>query len=494
MPLPEDYNTPNTVQWYANTIDGGVINYQTYSGKIQVLILFRASGTCGNSNGTIRSIAASDWVSNDNVQVIAIGVGESGESENVVKEHVISYKQQYAPYCNDIVFGYVESSDFWLDFIFPYRGLMGLSTSGAISITYAVNYIIDTDNNFRFTWQGSYLADYYASTLSLLDNSFDDSYGVYRITISGVSDYSSAYEELDILNEYRLQNGLSALTMDEELLETAMQRAAEIAVFYDHTRPDYSDCFTAFPARSNGMMKRENIALGQRSAQEVMTSWKNSSGHNANILADGNRSVGIGCFIDSSGTAYWVQVFSNAYGIEESIKSSGAKAVTREISAVTGVLDFAITPNKAELRIDNTLSLTVVNTNTSWVYSRPEIGATYVASDNTGIATASIDAEGRIVITPVSVGSTVIKVGFMSATTGSPLTVNVSVTVKPPYDPGDLNGDGMVNITDAIELLKYVAKLDNNVVNVAGTDIDGNGKVNINDAIALLKQIAGLNR
>ena len=57
---------------------------------------------------------------------------------------------------------------------------------------------------------------------------------------------------------------------------------------------------------------------------------------------------------------------------------------------------------------------------------------------------------------------------------------------------GDLNGDGNVNITDAIELLKYVAKLDNNVVNTAGVDIDGNGTVNINDAIALLKQIAGL--
>ena len=63
---------------------------------------------------------------------------------------------------------------------------------------------------------------------------------------------------------------------------------------------------------------------------------------------------------------------------------------------------------------------------------------------------------------------------------------------KPDFIPGDLNGDGLVNITDAIELLKYVAKLKNNVVNEAGTDIDGNGTVNINDAIALLKQIAGL--
>ena len=60
------------------------------------------------------------------------------------------------------------------------------------------------------------------------------------------------------------------------------------------------------------------------------------------------------------------------------------------------------------------------------------------------------------------------------------------------FEIGDLNGDGKVNITDAIELLKYIAKLDNNVVNEAGTDIDGNGTVNINDAIQLLKIIAKL--
>ena len=64
---------------------------------------------------------------------------------------------------------------------------------------------------------------------------------------------------------------------------------------------------------------------------------------------------------------------------------------------------------------------------------------------------------------------------------------------KPPYAFGDVNGDGNVNITDAIELLKYIAGLDNNVVvSRDALDIDGNGSVNINDAIALLRKIAGL--
>lgn len=57
---------------------------------------------------------------------------------------------------------------------------------------------------------------------------------------------------------------------------------------------------------------------------------------------------------------------------------------------------------------------------------------------------------------------------------------------------GDLNGDGRVNINDAIELLKQIAGLPNNVVKDVNCDLDGDTKVNINDAIYLLKMIANL--
>ena len=61
-----------------------------------------------------------------------------------------------------------------------------------------------------------------------------------------------------------------------------------------------------------------------------------------------------------------------------------------------------------------------------------------------------------------------------------------------PFKPGDLNGDGIVNINDAIDLLKYIAHLENGIVNEPGTDINGDGIVSIHDAITLLKRIAGL--
>lgn len=40
----------------------------------------------------------------------------------------------------------------------------------------------------------------------------------------------------------------------------------------------------------------ENIALQQRTPAQVMTSWKNSAGHNMNMLNPGHKRVGIGVY------------------------------------------------------------------------------------------------------------------------------------------------------------------------------------------------------
>ena len=61
------------------------------------------------------------------------------------------------------------------------------------------------------------------------------------------------------------------------------------------------------------------------------------------------------------------------------------------------------------------------------------------------------------------------------------------------YAPGDINGDGEVDINDAMCLLKYVAgwKLDGVVTEAL--DVNGDGRVNTKDAIQILRYIAGRN-
>ena len=118
-----------------------------------------------------------------------------------------------------------------------------------------------------------------------------------------------AWQVLDIVNQERAAAGLPALTMDKKLIESAKVRAVEITSVFDHTRPDGSSCFTAFPSGLG--WRGENIAAGQKSPSAVMTGWMNSAGHKANILSKNFKSIGIACYYvpGSQYGYYWVQCF-----------------------------------------------------------------------------------------------------------------------------------------------------------------------------------------
>lgn len=120
--------------------------------------------------------------------------------------------------------------------------------------------------------------------------------------------YDFAAQELECLNEQRRANGKSELVMTEELQKTAMQRAAESVIYFNHTRPNGKACFTAFPWYKSDA--GENLAKGQTSPEKVTTSWMNSPGHRANMLSGDFSAVGIGC-IYYDGLFYWAQCFTD---------------------------------------------------------------------------------------------------------------------------------------------------------------------------------------
>lgn len=49
----------------------------------------------------------------------------------------------------------------------------------------------------------------------------------------------------------------------------------------------------------------ENVAAGQRSAQDVVQAWMGSAGHRANILSASFTTIGVGVADDARGTRYW---------------------------------------------------------------------------------------------------------------------------------------------------------------------------------------------
>ena len=100
---------------------------------------------------------------------------------------------------------------------------------------------------------------------------------------------------VDYSNIERARYGLPALEVDAELMQSARQHATWMTV-------NQSLAHSAQPVA-------ENIAMGQPSAQWVLQTWMNSSGHRANILNPGHRRIGVAAYQTPEGTIFWCQQF-----------------------------------------------------------------------------------------------------------------------------------------------------------------------------------------
>lgn len=109
------------------------------------------------------------------------------------------------------------------------------------------------------------------------------------------------------LNAQRSKDGLAPMSMCSSLTRAAQNQSDAQAA---QNRMFHSDLKTNAEAAGyrGWRLLAENVAAGQRSVDEVMTSWMNSSGHRANILG-GSEHVGFGQATGSGGTIFWTQSF-----------------------------------------------------------------------------------------------------------------------------------------------------------------------------------------
>ncbi|TLS36121.1 CAP domain-containing protein [Pseudalkalibacillus caeni] len=121
----------------------------------------------------------------------------------------------------------------------------------------------------------------------------------------------SEYEQqvVDLTNQERAKNGLPALKVDLELSKVARAKSQDMhdKNYFSHTSPTYGSPFEMMKQfgieyRSAG----ENIAMGQRSPEEVVNAWMNSEGHRKNILNSNYTHIGVGYVKDGN---YWTQEF-----------------------------------------------------------------------------------------------------------------------------------------------------------------------------------------
>ncbi|MGD6817564.1 CAP domain-containing protein [Metabacillus sp. 84] len=114
---------------------------------------------------------------------------------------------------------------------------------------------------------------------------------------------------VELTNQEREKQGLKPLQVDEELSKVAKEKSADMQKnnYFDHNSPTYGSPFD--------MMKQfgveyktagENIAMGQKSPEEVVQAWMNSEGHRKNIMNSEFTHIGVGHVEEGN---YWTQQF-----------------------------------------------------------------------------------------------------------------------------------------------------------------------------------------
>ncbi len=132
-----------------------------------------------------------------------------------------------------------------------------------------------------------------------------------KLTIPNINDVKKLESEVvRLVNIERAKRGLAPLKENWELSRVARYKSADMKNkgYFSHQSPTYGSPFNmmenfGFKFYTAG----ENIAMGQRTPQEVMNAWMNSQGHRANILKPDFKEIGVGLAKD--GTIYWTQMF-----------------------------------------------------------------------------------------------------------------------------------------------------------------------------------------
>jgi uncharacterized YkwD family protein len=130
---------------------------------------------------------------------------------------------------------------------------------------------------------------------------------VQKGTESSAATSTFASQVVTLVNQERAKASLKSLASDSSLSAMALDKAKDMYNnhYFDHTSPTYGSPFDMM--KTYGIRYTyagENIAMGQRTPQEVMAAWMNSTGHRQNILNPKYTKIGVSYY-----SGEWVQEF-----------------------------------------------------------------------------------------------------------------------------------------------------------------------------------------
>ena len=261
-----------------------------------------------------------------------------------------------------------------------------------------------------------------------------------NVSVFGVNHYTYAAEVVELVNTTRSENGAAALSRNMTLSNMAMERAAEIALYFSHTRPDGTGCDTIAEGRYTGStVYGENIAIGQGTPESVMESWMNSEGHRANILDTEYTQIGVGCFY-ADGVYCWVQIFGNSTTDTDTVDATGAMETCSSFDILPSNLDLNPSGEMdLELAVGETATLSITSTNPLFSSISPTLIASVhnaYSSEGGQIASCGCTDEGVVTITGEASGSGVLEVPVYTGQSDA-LQVNLTITDTEDPDPSE---------------------------------------------------------
>ena len=147
---------------------------------------------------------------------------------------------------------------------------------------------------------------------------------------------------LNLINQYRQEHGKNALAMHPTVSRAAAWFSRDMATKnyfpYDHVDSNgrtigqrLSWCTASFTNWA------ENIYAGRPDAQSVFTAWRNSSGHNANMLRDGVTSAGIARAYGAGTTYgwYWTLDLTNSSAVSATTTTAPSTTATAPATTTT---------------------------------------------------------------------------------------------------------------------------------------------------------------
>ncbi|MEZ5853068.1 MAG: CAP domain-containing protein [Hyphomicrobiaceae bacterium] len=120
----------------------------------------------------------------------------------------------------------------------------------------------------------------------------------------------------DLINRYRKQHGLKPLKLNAVLSNAAKEHCRDLAKWdrISHFGSDGSNPWDRVKrAGYNARIAAENVGTGQISIEEVMKGWKESPGHNKNLLLADADHMGIALVQDSKTEfkTFWTLVLAS---------------------------------------------------------------------------------------------------------------------------------------------------------------------------------------